>query len=396
MAYGLRLRVLKNLAHLAESVLAQIWYRFPVRELTLIGVTGTKGKSTVLYMLREALRAANQKCGLISTIGIDVGAGFKESELHMSMPGRFTLQRLLRQMVKNNCRYGLVEITSQGILQWRHLGLRLQILVITNLQKEHIEAHGSFAAYRETKARALKLLVSSGTLVLNTECAHAPYYHEKVKNRPFNVSYFKTDDWQLPLLLPGEFNRANAAAAMVTLRALSISETSLKAISKISRIPGRMEQIENKLGITIIVDYAHTVDSLGAALTAAKQMVQPGHKLIAVFGSMGEGRDRWARAEKGKVAAEVADQIVLTEEESGLHESAEKIMDDIAKGISEKGVIVEKIVDRRSAIRYATESAEPGDVVIITGMGNLSQMIKNGAQIPWDDRQVVREVLNNL
>lgn len=393
---------LLNWYYLALPFLGAILYRLPSRKLKIIGVTGTNGKSTVVLMtakiLEEALRQAQGKrAGVASLSSISLKIADKEwpNILKMTMPGRFKIQKFLRQAVSAGCQFAVLEITSEGIKQSRHRFIDFDAAVFTNLSKEHIERHGSFENYREAKGKLFE--ACKNMHIINRDDENSDYFWKFPADKKID---YRVKDGQiiiegspisLNLKLPGEFNLYNAASAMAVGLAYGISpEVCKNALSKIENIPGRMETIRGEL-FSAIVDYAHTP----VALEKVYQTVS-GRK-ICVLGSAGGGRDKWKRPELGKIAAQYCDEIILTNEDP-YDEPPEKILNDIKDGITlfkrspEKCYIV---LDRKEAIKKALTLAGAGDTVIITGKGCEPWMcVAGGKKIPWDDRQIVRDVLN--
>jgi len=409
------------LAHLAAFI-----YSYPSNKMIVIGVTGTSAKSTVVNLIGQILEHAGFKVGLTTTFNFKIGKEEKINKHKMTMLGRFALQKLLKQMYKAGCQYAVVETTSQGIKQYRHLGINYDIGVFTNLSKEHIEFHGSFEKYREAKQKFFqhlskckrkkinKKIINKVSIVnLDDEnkeyflkfkvCQQYGYTCEKNTFKNIKVvsaenirvmsegSKFIVDNINFKINLLGKFNVINALSAVCVGLSQNIDlNICQKALIKVKQIPGRMEVLI-KQPFTVIVDYAHIPDSLEKVYQTLKNMDnQP--RLICVLGSAGGGRDKWKRPIMGEIAEKYGDEIIITNEDP-YNEDPEQIIDQIISGIKNKKAI--KILDRKEAIKKAISMAKEGDIVIITGKGCEPWIMQaNNKRIVWDDRRVVKEVLN--
>lgn len=393
--------------HLWTAYLAAAVFRNPSRKLLLIGVTGTKGKSSTVEMINAILEEAGYTTALVNSIRFKVGADSLANTTRMSMPGRFFIQRFLAEAYKRGCNAAVIEMTSEGSRQHRHRCLELDALVFTNLAPEHIESHGSFQKYADAKyeiglqlARSLK---RPRTIVANKDDPQgARYLGLDVENKlPFSLSQagpysstehggqFRFDDTDISLPQPGDFSLKNALAAAVLTRALKVpTPTIARALGKLDRIPGRAERIESGQSFDVVVDYAHTPDSLEALYTAYKAK-----RKICVLGSTGGGRDTWKRPEMGRIADQHCETVILTNEDP-YDEDPRHIVDDLARGMSREP---EVIMDRRAAIRRALSLAHNSDAVLITGKGTDPHIaLEKGKKMPWSDADVVREELQKI
>ena len=419
--------------HWAWALFAAFWYGRPARRLVVIGVTGTKGKSTVAEMLHAILSESGKKVALASTIRFAVGEDSRPNLYKMTLPGRGFIQAFLRQALQQGATHAVVEITSEAALQYRHLGLELDALVFTNLQKEHVESHGSFEKYLEAKLRIGQALVRSHkrprTIVANADDPKSEAFLAlPVENR---VSFSLADAHEISLdeqgeghgvsftyagvrfLLaqPGRFSVMNALAATKVAEALGVpTTTAARALARLTKVAGRAERIEAGQDFLAIVDYAHTPDSLRALYEAYAPPSGSGEKrrLICVLGNTGGGRDTWKRPEMGRVADEACDTVILTNEDP-YDEDPCAILDAMVDGMKRKPDI---IMDRRLAIREALRIAhelsgtlrqargprnKDGVAVLITGKGTDPYIIgAKGSREPWSDAQVVREELARL
>lgn len=418
--------------HAGLAYLGALLYGFPSRSLKVIGVTGTKGKSTTVFLiskiLENALRDTQGKPVGVAAIG-SLGFKIKEREwpntLKMTMPGRLKLQKFLYEAKKAGCKYAVLEVTSEGIKQKRHLGIKFDCAVFTNLHKEHIENHGSFENYRKAKEKLFA--IAKNIHVLNADDLNIRHFSEySAKRKMFfglKSGDMKADNIEntengikfvvygtvFNLNLVGEFNVMNALAALATAAMYGIDLPSAKSIlENIKSISGRMEFIQ-KTPFAVVVDYAHTPDSLEAvyqALTAnrpdfivdsrlhSNRSKAQSQKLICVLGAAGGGRDKWKRPEFGKIAEKYCDEIILTNEDP-YDENPNEILNQIESGFSFGNKKVQRILDRREAIKKAIGDAKQGDTVIITGKGSETSMaIAGGKKIPWSDKKNVEEILS--
>ncbi len=416
--------------------IAAFVYRNPSEQMTVIGVTGTNGKSTTVQFIGRILEDAGKKVGWTSTAGFKVGKKEWVNDQKMTMLGRFQTQKMLSQMVKAGCTHAIVETSSQGILQSRHIGINYDIAVLTNLTPEHIEAHGGFEAYKKAKQVLFKKTKHSKrkkidgeifekTAVVNINDDHAEDFLSigldrsfgfgktgKVKGgdgvRPMSVvpvlasdvvfesggTSFSLDGQTWKSKLIGGFYLEDALAAIAVCKALSISDKEIKsAVSKLKPVPGRLELVENNLDITVVVDYAYEPYAL-KALYEAVNLID--HKrIIHVVGSAGGGRDVARRALLGKMSAK-NDDVVIVANEDPYDEDPMQIIDQVAGAAKKAGKTdgedLFRILDRQEAIDKAVEMAKKGDLVLITGKGSEPVMaVENGKKIKWDDRKAARK-----
>lgn len=417
--------------HLALAHIGAELYGFPSRKMIVIGVTGTKGKSTTAYLMAKVLESAGYKVGMTTTVLFKIAEREWSNDLKQTMPGRFKLQKMLRQMVKAGCRYAVIETSSEGISQHRHVGIDYDMAVFTNLSPEHIESHGSFENYRAAKLSLFKELLHSfhkviagrpvkKIIVANSDDAEGAkflaataddqwayglhldtpllsgdvevVFGEQVKTgetgSEFAVNHVL---FRLPLL--GMFNIYNALAAIAVGLSQQIDLGHIKiALEKVAGLPGRMEEIRNDKGFRVFVDYAHEP----ASLEAVYQTVQSFHpkKIISVLGSQGGGRDKAKRPILGKLAAQYTDHIIITNEDP-YDEDPQVIIEHVARGAEHVArAKVEKIADRKQALERAIDLAQPGDIVIVTGKGGETKMaLKGGRLVDWSDRDILKSFL---
>ncbi len=386
------MKKLISIYHYLWALGAALWYRSPAQKLFIIGVTGTKGKSTVVDIVAAILAEAGKKSVVSSTVHFSIAGKSERNLTKMSMPGKGYLQRLLAQGLKEGCTHAVIEMTSEGARQHRHRFIPLDVLVVTNISPEHIESHGSYENYLAAKVSIAQELERSTkphrTLIVNRDDKEkSPFLSLSI---PQKIEVGVKDAFPYSTTLPGEMNRFNILIAAAAARAVGISEEIIAtAIQKFHGVRGRMERIENNRGISIYVDYAHTADSLRAAYEAAGR----GPKLC-VLGSCGGGRDVWKRPVMAQVAHEYCEKIIFTNEDP-YDEDPEAIIHDMSSALPHDAS--RSILDRREAIRTALREARQGDIVIITGKGTDPYIMgPRGTKIPWDDATVVREELQAL
>jgi UDP-N-acetylmuramoyl-L-alanyl-D-glutamate--2,6-diaminopimelate ligase len=397
-------RALVKPYHFVLTFAAAAFAGFPARSMTVVLVTGTKGKSSVTEMLFTVLKHAGLKAAVAGTINFAIQDEIRPNLYKMTLPGRGFIQRFLKEARDKGSTHAVVEVTSEATLQFRHLFLYPNALVFTNLQKEHIESHGSFEKYAAAKLSIGTELVRSPKrpriMIANKDNQHsAPFLALPVENTlPF--SYAEASDIELTpgsaaftyegvrfsLHLPGSFSIMNALAVIKAAQSLGIALPIIAdALASLERIPGRTERIEAGQDFHVVVDYAHTPDSLAALYDA-----YPTRK-ICVLGNTGGGRDMWKRPEMGRIADEACAEVILTNEDP-YDEDPQQIVDAMAAGMKRVPQIV---MDRREAIRTALTLAQPGDAVLITGKGTDPYIMgPRGTKTPWSDAAVVREELN--
>jgi len=409
-----------SLYHFILAFFGALIYGFPSKKLTLIGVTGTNGKTTTTEMIASIFEKAGKKIALSNSIRFKIGEKEEINKLRMTMPGRFFIQRFLKKATKEGCEYAIIEVTSEGIKQHRHRFLDFKVAVFTNLAPEHIEAHGSFEKYREAKGKFFK--ATKEIHILNGDDENLEYFlkfpakekffftlnkskiplfrksgmmilAEDEKEDKKGIS-FKVKNVEFNLNLMGKFNVYNALAAISVAQSQGISlEICKKALEEFKGVPGRMEEVISK-PFKVIVDYAFTPNALEKVYQTLRntQYETPNTRLICVLGACGGGRDKWKRPVLGEIAAKYCDEVIVTNEDP-YDEDPWKIIEQVASGAKEKA---RKILDRREAIREALKLAKEGDIVVITGKGAEPSIVEKGKKIPWDDRKVVKEEFEKL
>jgi UDP-N-acetylmuramoyl-L-alanyl-D-glutamate--2,6-diaminopimelate ligase len=362
----------------AMPIAANEFFGWPSRELDVAGITGTNGKTTTAFLLASILDAAGRRPALLTNIERRIGG--EQRPLGLNTPESIDLQRLFREMLDAGDRSCVMEATSMAGAKGRLAGTRFAVLVFTNLTQDHLDFHGTmdayFAAKRALFAQADRAVVNVGDDWGRRLAAELP-----------DARTFTPDDdlGGIDLKLRGRFNRANALAAIAAARELGVDEEAIRAgVEAIAGVPGRFESIEAGQPFAVIVDYAHTPDSLANVLEAARGL-GPG-KLTVVFGAGGD-RDREKRPQMGRVAAGLADRAIVTTD-NPRSEDPEAIAREVAQGR------LEVVLDRRAAIEEAIATARGGDVVVIAGKGADTEMELAGGRVPFDDRVVAREALS--
>ena len=410
--------------HFKLALFGAIIYRFPSRKIKVIAVTGTKGKSSTVEILNAILEEAGKKTALTNTIRFKVGIESEPNLYKMSMPGRFFMQKFLRQAVDEHCDYAVLEMTSQGAITYRNRFIDLDAFVFTNISPEHIEAHGSYEKYRKAKLSIIehglvKSKKPSRIAIVNgddpesqhfLDCIYGKYIKKKKFSlrdaEPYTIKNEGIDfTWcgkKASSQLSGLFNLYNILAAATTAKNLGISdEIIIGAIKRFNDIPGRVEKISaQKINpgaedFTVVVDYAHTADSLEKLYKVFRPdpKAPRSNRLFAVLGGTGGSRDHWKRSVMGKLADTYCDEVILTDEDP-YDEDQGQIVDDVSKGMTLKKPTV--IMDRRLAIREAIVRAKKGDAVLITGKGTDPFIMgPHGTKTPWSDANVAREELEN-
>jgi UDP-N-acetylmuramoyl-L-alanyl-D-glutamate--2,6-diaminopimelate ligase len=362
-----------------RAVMGPIAARFfgdPSQELQVAAVTGTNGKTTTAFLLHAILDAAGRQPALLTNIRRVVGAG--ERPTGLNTPEAIDLQRLFRQMLEAGDRSCAMEATSIASSQGRLAATRFAVLVFTNLTQDHLDFHVTMEAYFEAK-RAL--VAQADAVVVNVD---DEWGRRLAADVPEAIAFTPDDPLELELRLRGRFNRANAAGAVAAARALGIDDAAIRrGVESVAGVPGRFETVEAGQPFAVVVDYAHTPDSLENVLRAAREL-GPG-RLTVVFGAGGD-RDREKRPLMGSVARALADRAIVTTDNPRT-EDPRAIAEEVAAGK------LEIVVDRRQAIELALADARDGDVVVIAGKGADTEMEIGGTFVPFDDREVAREVL---
>ncbi|HVD77797.1 MAG TPA: UDP-N-acetylmuramoyl-L-alanyl-D-glutamate--2,6-diaminopimelate ligase [Vicinamibacteria bacterium] len=391
--------------------------RDPAQSLRLIGVTGTNGKTTTTYLIDAALRAAGHTVGLLGTVHYRVGGRLVEAS--RTTPESSDLQALFRQMVDEGCTDAVMEVSSHSLELKRVHGCAFQVAVFTNLTRDHLDFHGDMESYFAAKRRLFDTyLREDGHAVINADDDRAPALTAAARGKVWTYGLeakadvsasgvalslkgtrFRTRtprgefDVETPLI--GRFNVENFLAGLTAALALDIDPAvALRGLLTMTGVPGRLERVNAGQDFAVIVDYAHTDDALKNLLETVREL-KP-RRLITVFGCGGD-RDRTKRPLMGAVASRLSDVVVVTSD-NPRSEPPEAILDEIQRGMPNGTRRGERyaIVDRREAIGRALEMAGPGDAVVIAGKGHETYQVLRDRTVPFDDRQVARELIAGL
>jgi len=386
-------RFLINYYHGLKAVLALIYYRYPAQNLTVIGVTGTDGKTTTSTLIYHLLHSAGYKVALISTVAAYIGDQAIDTGFHVTSPDSFALQSLLAKIKAQGFTHVVLEATSHGLDQHRLFGTNIQIGVLTNVTQDHFDYHGDYDHYLQAKA---KLFKKARLAILNsTDISFKkikPHLPEGIKIVPYDLKTLPQSFRRIiTKKFPQDYNQLNATAATLTLQHLGVDDQLLlQALPKFSGIPGRLEVLKTDHPAQIVIDFAHTPNSLKHALTHLRKTTSG--KLIAVYGAAGL-RDRSKRPLMGQIGAQLADEVILTAEDPRT-ESVHSIINQMAEGVSQNLAHTHKIPDRHQAIAFALKLAGPHDTVAILGKGHEQSMCFGKIEHPWSDKQAVYQILD--
>ncbi len=411
----------------ALSSIAAAHEGYPARRLTVVGITGTNGKSTTAYFTGAALEGAGARTGVLTTLGSRIGGEDVPNPTRLTTQEAPVVQRKLAEMVAAGCTHAVVEATSHGLDLLRLADCEFDVAVLTNLTPDHLDYHGTFEAYRAAKMRLFEMLDEPGeklgeqavdrVAVLNAACedwerfaaaTEAPTLLYGIEAKDADMRAKDVVLWadgstfavsatgesvEASVRLPGEFNVENATAALATAWALDLDVGGAAAgVAGCEGVPGRMQRIAGA-PFDVVVDYAHTADAMQRVLATLGEAVEG--RLIVVFGCAGE-RSSDRRSGLGAVVAEQAAYAVLTEEDPR-SEDADAIVDEIARAMTAAGAAegerFERVPDRRDAIERALTVAEAGDLVLLAGKGHESTIERADGAIPWDEAAVARELI---
>jgi UDP-N-acetylmuramoyl-L-alanyl-D-glutamate--2,6-diaminopimelate ligase len=391
----------------AMAPLAARFWGDPTAKLRVVGVTGTNGKTTTAFLVKEILEAASYPCGLLGTVKQVVGG--VQKEVVRTTPEAIELQATFRQMLDGGDQACAMEVSSHAMTLHRADAIHFEVAIFTNLTQDHLDFHGTMEEYFLAKRKLFetgpktaivnvddpygrRLAEEFECVTFSAEGAEADYSARNVEFDAAGAS-FSIAEMRLRTGLPGHFNVANALGAFAAAEAMGVgAEIAAAGLAKAARVPGRFEPIDEGQGFTVLVDYAHTPDSLENVLRAARRLTKG--RLISVFGAGGD-RDRDKRPKMGRAGAELSDLAVITSD-NPRSEDPGAIVAAVASG-AEGAKGLEVVVDRREAIALALGRAEPGDTVVIAGKGHeQGQEFENGRKIPFDDREVAREELWKL
>lgn len=418
------------LSRAALSPIAAAYFRYPARELRVVGVTGSKGKTTTSTLIAHVLDQQGYRSGLMTTVDFKIGPRWWSNLTRQTTPEALEIQQILREMADNECDFAVVEASSHGLSpQWNRVGdCGFNVAVLTNVTHEHLDYHGTFEQYRQDKMRLFELLHANKpearkTAVINLDDPSADFFvaaagsaevltyalrHPAALVRATDVElsrdgvrYTATTPWgnvNIELGIPGEFNVLNSLAALCVGLSQGISaEACAAALRAVGGVHGRMERVELGQPFTVVVDYAHNPDSFEQVMGMMRPLTTG--KLISVFGSAGE-RDHEKRAIQGEIAGRYCDLTIITDEDPR-DEDRESILEEIATGTRRagrhEGVGYLKVADRAQAIRAAFSRAQPGDIVLLLGKGHESSIIyERGRKLPWNERGAAEHALRAM
>ena len=434
-----------NLYHKFRAVAATVKYGYPARRFITFGVTGTKGKTTTCHYLASILEEAGYKVAMATTVDFKIGEKTWLNEANKSSIPPQILQKFLKDAADAHCEVLILEVTSHGIDQSRVWGIPFHYVGFTNLSHDHLDYHGTMDTYRDTKLKLFKLKTVRAAAA-NVDDTVGQYFLENTpasRRWGFSIQHPETfsaatdhlfadkisansssssftlrtanEDWRVHLQLPGRFNIENALCAAALALNLNLRlGTVIAGLEKVSYVPGRLEKIESRKGFSVLIDYAHTPDSIEKLYSTLRPDVRG--RMIAVIGATGD-RDKTKRPIMGALAARFCDYVILTDEEP-YDEDPVQIIEEIAKGVPRgrslfkpnrqdttkrifkeqsetgEGVWWWKMLDRRAAIDYALSLCKMDDVVLVTGMGAQTFKIVKGEKQPWSERAVIEELMH--
>lgn len=398
----LMLQFLKNWYHLIIALLANFCFRFPAHNLTVIGVTGTDGKTTTVNLIYCILQKAGKSVSMISSVGAKIGSEDYDLPFHVTTPSSWQLQKFLRMIADRKNAFLVLEVTSHALDQNRTWGIPFKIGVLTNITHEHLDYHKNFQNY--TKAK-MKLFRGTKYGVINID--DRSYVDNKPSER---ITYGLTKgdlnlkNFFFQTSLPGEYNQLNCLAAIGAGKALGISNKIIReGIKEFKGVQGRFEYLETGKDFKVLIDFAHTPNGFKNILSTLRPQVKG--KLIHVFGCASE-RDTSKRPIMGSIAAKYDDIIILTEEDYRM-ESVEKIMDEILGGVDPRlpacrqawrvddtATSIFKIPDRQEAINKAISLAKKNDLVLLTGKGHEKSLCRGKVEYPWSEHEAVKRALS--
>ena len=392
----------------------------PARDLRVIAVTGTNGKTTTVNFLNEILKEAGYRTAMFSTANIEIAGEQTVNDTNSTTATVARLQKFFRDAKKADVEFALIEATSHALDQYKFEGVPIEMAIMTNLTQDHLDYHKTMENYAAAKAKLFEM--NPNFVVLNADDEWFDYFNnfatesQKItygegesadvkiekfklykKGSEANLRIDNNVELEIATNLPGEFNIYNMTAAAAGAYLLGISLKDIQeGIANLEGVSGRFEYATPGLPFDTIVDYAHTPDALEKLLKSAKEISK--NRTILVFGACGD-RDREKRPIMGKIAQDLADRIIITDEEN-YTEDATQIREEIISGISKKNdklpANIQEIPDRKEAIRKALQIAGKGDIVLITGLGHEVYRVIDGEKTPWNDTQIVHEIAQEI
>lgn len=381
---------LKNVYHFLQAHFWRLRYGRPDRGLKIVGVTGTNGKTTTCHLVASVLQQAYGPAhvGMLTTIAFWIGDTKITNATKMTTLPSQKVFAYLRDMRNRGVAHVVLELTSHALDQHRLAGIKLQGAIILNIAREHLDYHGTMAAYAAAKAKIVELLVANAPLVGKADDAFVAPIIQQAQDRGVPVHTF-TSAAAVKSALPGTVNQENAAAATLLMQAIGVDAKTITAgIAAITSVPGRMQWLELPTGAKALIDYAVTPDALEHLYRDVRQHTTG--KIFAILGAAGK-RDRGKRADMAKVVAQYADELVLTREDPWT-EPEEQIFKDLEEGLVAATSPHRTIIDRREALQYCIKQAGVNDVVVATGKGAETGMGVGKNVVPWNEAEIILEI----
>lgn len=399
---------------MAMALIGAAWYEYPADKLKVIGITGTKGKTTSTYMVKSILEMAGYKVGLIGTIEVIIGDEVIPAS--NTTPESLMIQEYFYRMVKAGCQVAVMEVSSQGLMLHRTAGFLFEIGIFTNIEPDHIgpAEHSSFEDYMECKSRLfrqckvgvvngddphLEKILEGHTCSVETfgfgEGVNLRAVNTHLVTRPgyLGVAYTLENamNFDVEIDIPGKFSVYNSLTAIAVCRHFNVSEENIKRALKAAKVKGRIEMVKVSDEFTLMIDYAHNAMALESLLTTLREY-HP-HRLVCLFGC-GGNRSKLRRYEMGEVSGRLADLTIITSD-NPRYEKPEEIIDDIVIGMEKTDGKYVRITDRKEAIAYAIHHGEPGDIIVLAGKGHEDYQEIEGKKYPMDERELIREILED-
>jgi UDP-N-acetylmuramoyl-L-alanyl-D-glutamate--2,6-diaminopimelate ligase len=407
--------------HHFRAFLAALRFGFPARKLTVIGITGTDGKTTTVGMAAHILHEGGISCGALSTAFFRVRDSVEWNETQKTSPSPFIVQKFLRRLVREECTHAVLEYSSHGLVQGRMAFTYPKIAAITNTSMEHLDYHGTMEQYRKDKAKLFQYAKDIHVLNADDE-TYSTYKDIPAKKKllysknpikegigfwisdisstpgktsaKLHGSYF-SEAWDLTLNIPGAFNLENALCAIASAHAAGVPiQQCTTSLTSFRAAAGRMERIDEGQSFSVFVDFTVTPKAYEKTLTALREMIEPGKRILVLTGSCGD-RMREKRPVVGKTCSELAD-IVVVANEDPYTEDPQHIIDEVWSGIDQSLCEAHQIFDRKEAISFLFNQAKPGDAILLAGKGSDTTMWVKEGKIPWNEREIAREILRSL
>jgi UDP-N-acetylmuramoyl-L-alanyl-D-glutamate--2,6-diaminopimelate ligase len=411
-----KIKMIENGYRLQKAKTAKAINHYPAKGLNIVAVTGTNGKTTTCAFINEVFKAAGLKTAVYTTAFTEINGQNKPNHSHMTVTSVWSVQSFLKRAKKAGVNWVIIEVTSHALDQHRLFGVPVKIAVVTNLSQDHLDYHKTMENYAAAKAKLITVFKPQ-TTILNADDEWFSYFAKLVKKDLKSIGQnrathqikdltTKPDGTTFSLIsaagavkcstrLIGDFNAYNAAMAVVVGQTIGLdNEKIANGIAGVNVVSGRLEPIVAGQTFSVLVDYGHTPDAIERALKALKTIAN--NRVLIVFGATGD-RDKSKRPLMGEVAAKLADKIFLTDDET-YTEDPTTIRAAVKQGIEKAGRLdrCQVIADRREAIKTAFQEAKEGDIVLLTGIGHQNYRAMGGKKLPWDERQVARELLQEV